>query len=244
MLRPFLFVILAAQAWLAAGEVPPDPVVLQKRVVELEAEVAALRKQSVTFKTIADAEVEFWLRGNPQDEGTGIPAQIVTLLGLTAEESATLKAAADKARAEITALIAAQKPAAEAVPGGFRLVIQDFSDEGKLIDGMLQKSFRAVLGPDRQRVLKRLQRHASEAQFLSFGEGTQTFTFTKQEGGRWNYKHETKGDNRSGSSSGTLSSLTRYELLRPYLPKELVEGAEGPAKPKDDGKQPKGADNF
>jgi hypothetical protein len=242
MLRPTLL-LLAALAWLAAGDAPPDAAALQRRVAELEAEVAALRKQAVTFKTIADADIDIWLRGGPQDDATGIPAQVATLLGLTTEERATLKAAADQARAEIAALIAAQKPVAEAQPGSIRLVIQDFSDEGKLIDGQLQLSMRTALGPDRQRVLKRLNRHASESQFLNFGEGTQTFTFTKQEG-RWSYRHETKGDNRSGSSSGNLVSLTRYALLRPYLPKELIEGVEGAPAAGAAPAQPKGADNF
>lgn len=243
MLRP-LILLIAVVALLSAGDAPPDPAALQKRIAELEAEVAVLRQQSVTFKALADADVDIWVRAPGDDAAPGIPAAIADLLALNADERAALKKAVDQARAEVTEQIAAQKPMAQVVDNGFRLVIQDFGDEGKLIEGQMQKTFKAVLGPDRQRLLKRLTRFGNDLQFLAFGEGTQTFTFTRQDG-RWSCRHETRSAGRSGSSSGSLgNSLARYALIRPYLPKELIEGVEGPAKPKDDAQPPKGADNF
>lgn len=240
MLRTVL-ILVAALTLSSAGEAPADAAALKQRVVELEAEVAALKQRAVTFKTLADLDVQFWLHS--EDEGSGIATKIVEFLGLSADERALLKTAMDQAREQVAAQVAAQKPMAEAVPDGFKLVVQDFSEEGKLIEGQMQKTVKAVLGPDRYRLFRRLMRNNHDTQFLGFGEGTQTFIFTKRDG-RWNYRHETKGEGRSGSSSGGLgNSLARYALIRPYLPKELIEDVEGPAKPAQPA-APKGADNF
>lgn len=245
-LRPLaallLLLVLAAFAPVAAGEVPPDVATLRQRVTELEAEVAALRQRSVTFKALADSGIELMAGGHVDDEVAGVSAQVADLLGMNAGERAQVKAAIDQAYARLAAQIAALKPVTVAISGGIMLVIQDFGAEGKSIEGELHKAIKAAVGIDRQRLLKRLMR-SNDRRFLGFGIGTQTISITRQ-GDHWYYEHETRGDGHSGTyGSGLGNSLARFPLIRPYLPKELIEAIEGPAAPAQPA-APKGADDF
>lgn len=214
--------------WLLVGEdAPASADDLRKRIAALEAELQALRTQAIPFKTLAELEVDLsFLRWGENEPANQLPKRLINFLGLSEAERKALGGIVRTTREQLVAEIAKLKPTTEKNPGGYRLVIAEFAGDGKILEGTFLKQAGEVLGPDRLRLMRRSIRSLSEEWFLDFGQRTNTYTFT-QTGDSWSLRHEAKGENGSNSSTrGSLSSLDRYALIKPYLPEELVREIE------------------
>jgi hypothetical protein len=242
---PLLVLLAAARLAAADGD---DPAALKQRVAELEKQVKELSQNAVPYRTLVELDAQIWLHGDGSDEGNAVPPKLARLLGLSAEETTALDEAFLQARKQLAAALAAQHPKAVVDGAAATLVVQDFSDEGKITEGQLQKACKAVLGPDRNKLFKRMLRNNDNQAFLNFGDGTQTFTFTKRGNGQLEYRQETKSDHGGGSSSGGIdrASLGRFALILPYFPKGWFDAppaaGDVPAKPA--AERVKGSDNF
>jgi hypothetical protein len=207
---------------------------LKQRITTLEAQLAELQSKAVTFKTLA--ELDFSLNVfSWEDDGklNKIPDRLVSFLGLSEKERSGLGEVIRVTRDKLSAQIAKQQPKAEKLPSGYKLFIQEFLAEGKIIEGEFLKETEVLLGPDRTRMLNRVMRSLRDRWFINFGESNITYTMTGS-GSDWSCRYESKGERSSSSGTTMLSSIVRMPYLRPYLPPELVEAVNGKqAKPDD-----------
>jgi hypothetical protein len=234
-MRIALLVLLFLPMSLFAEDAPASPEELRKRIAILEAELQTLRTQAIPFKTLAELEVGLsLLRWGENQPANQLPKRLMRFLGLSEAERKALGGIVRATREQLVAEIAKLKPTTEKTTAGYRLVIAEFAADGKILEGTFLKQAGEVLGPDRLRLMRRSMQSLSEKWFLDFGQRTNTYTFT-QSGNGWSLRQEAKGDGgTSMSTQGSLSSLDRYALIKPYLPEELVREIE-----KDVLKQPK-----
>lgn len=222
-----LSLLLLLPLLLSGEDAPASPEDLRKRIAALEAELVTLRTQSISFKTLAELDVDLsFLRWDETEPANQLPKRLVGFLGLTEAERKALGGAVRTTREQLVVEIAKQKPLTEKIDGGYRLVIAEFAGDGKILEGTFLKQAGEILGPDRLRLMRRSMRSLTETWFLDFGQRTNTYTFTRR-GDSWGLRQEAKGDGGSSSSThGSLSSLERYPLIRPYLPDDLVREIE------------------
>lgn len=235
---------IAATVIAADGD---DAAALKQRVAELERQVQELSANAVAFRTIIEVDAQVWLAGDPgRDDGHFITPKLAKFLGLSAEETAKLEQASTQARTALAAAIDAQHPKAEVNGPATVLVIHDFSAAGRPIEIAFQKAWRDVLGVDRYRVLKRMVRGSDNQTWLNFGEGTNTFTFTRRADGGLDYRHEVKADHLGGSTSGQVEpgNHAQFALIIPYVPKGFFDQAVPAAGAAKQPEHVPGGDNF
>ncbi len=226
-MRIALLGLLLLPLLLSAEDAPATPDELRKRIATLETELQTLRTQAISFKTLAELEVDLsFLRWGENEPANQLPKRLISFLGLNEAERKALGGIVRATREQLVAEIARLKPTTEKTAAGYRLVIAEFAGDGKILEGTFLKQAGEILGPDRLRLMRRSMRSLSEEWFLDFGQRTNTYIFTRR-GDSWELRQEAKGDGGSSSSTrGSLSSLDRYALIKPYLPEELVREIE------------------
>jgi hypothetical protein len=235
---PRAALLALAVAFAAADDYDVD--VLKRRVAELEAEVAQLKAQGVTFQKLNElhASVSFPVVSDRQQIDT-----MIAFLGLGQGELHAVEAARSELRKGLRDLIEPQHPNA--------------SDDGKTIElkvvvgpevDQLESRFTAALdqaiGAERAKLLMPILRGRSGR--LVPDKGSHLVRFTRLGGGRWDELHEVKrGDGGQSTSRGTYQPQFDNEFvwLRPWLPADVFGGEKpadaGAAKPAEaDGEKP------